>query len=242
MNVAIIVAAGHGRRMSRSDPKQFLELAGVPIIFHTLKAFEDCDVIEEIIVVLPEQRTARFHSWAYSYGLRKIKVVVEGGTTRAESVLNGLHSVTASSAEIVAVHDGVRPFVTPDEIARTVEAANLEGAAILVSSPVDTMKEVKDGAVVRTLARANLRNALTPQCFRYELLRRAFDNIEGSLRSFTDESSLVERLGAKIATVEGSARNIKITTRDDLAFAETIMKSVGSKLEPQKIGFGSCRR
>ena len=118
--------------------------------------------------------------------------------------------------KIVAVHDAVRPFVTPDEISRTVEAAQLEGAAILVSSPVDTMKEVRDGAVVKTLKRADLRNALTPQCFRYKLLRRAYEEADVSDPELTDESSLVERLGVKIVTVEGSPRNIKITRQEDL--------------------------
>lgn len=224
MNVAIIAAAGQGARMAGERPKQFIELAGVPILFHTLRAFEQCDVIQEIIVVLPALETGSFLSLAKKYSLRKLAKVVPGGATRAESVLHGLQAVREATAEIVAVHDGVRPFVTPDEIARTVKAAKLEGAAILVSSPVDTMKEVRDGVVVKTLKRADLRNALTPQCFQYKLLRRAYEEVDVTDPDLTDESRLVERLGVRVATVEGSPRNIKITTQEDILVGEALLK------------------
>ncbi len=210
-------------------PKQFLELAGTPIIFHTLKAFEQCDEIQEIVVVVAAEEAAGFQSLAAKYDLQKIKAVVSGGATRAQSVLHGLNAVEAAKAEIIAVHDGVRPFVTPGEIARTIQAAQLEGAAILVSAPVDTVKEVKDGLVVRTLKRGELRNALTPQCFTYKLLRQAYENVDFTDPELTDESSLVERLGVKIATVEGSSRNIKITRPEDIAVAEGMLKAVSSE-------------
>ena len=225
MNVAIIAAAGQGTRLAGRRPKQFLELAGTPIIFHTLKVFEQCDEIQEFIVVVAAEEVAGFQSLAAKYDLQKIKAVVSGGATRAQSVLHGLNAVEAATAEIIAVHDGVRPFVTPEEIARTIQAAQLEGAAILVSAPVDTVKEVKDGLVVRTLKRGELRNALTPQCFTYKLLRQAYENVDLSDPELTDESSLVERLGVKIATVEGSSRNIKITRPEDIAVGEGILKN-----------------
>jgi 2-C-methyl-D-erythritol 4-phosphate cytidylyltransferase len=228
MNVAIIAAAGHGTRMAGKRPKQFLELAGTPIIFHTLKAFEECDAIQEIIVVIPADATADFLSLAQKQNLRKLAKVVPGGATRAESVLHGLQAVREATAEIVAVHDGVRPFVTSDEIARTVAAAGHEGAAVLVSTPVDTMKEVSAGVVVKTLNRAGLRNALTPQCFTYRLLRRAYAGVDVSDPELTDESSLVERLGVRIVTVEGSSRNIKITRPEDILVGEAMLKAVGS--------------
>jgi 2-C-methyl-D-erythritol 4-phosphate cytidylyltransferase len=226
MNVAIIAAAGQGMRMAGSRPKQFLELAGTPILFHTLTAFEACDAIQEIIVVIPAQESAAFLELSGKYGLRKLARVVPGGSTRAESVLKGLQTVREATAEIVVVHDGVRPFVTADEITRTVEAATREGAAILVSKPVDTMKEVREGKVVRTLRRDDLRNALTPQSFRYDLLRRAFERVDVLDPELTDESSIVERLGVNIAIVEGSSRNIKITREEDLAIAEAILRQV----------------
>jgi 2-C-methyl-D-erythritol 4-phosphate cytidylyltransferase len=225
MNVAIIAAAGQGTRMAGKRPKQFLELAGTPILFHTLKAFEQCDAIQEIIVVIASQESAEFLSLASKFGLRKLARVVPGGATRAESVLHGLLAVREATAEVVAVHDGVRPFVTAEEISRTVEMANREGAAILVAGPVDTIKEVKDGRVVKTLKRDELRNALTPQCFHYQLLRRAYEEADVNDPELTDESSLVERLGVNIAIVEGSSRNIKITREDDLVIGEAILKS-----------------
>ena len=225
MNVAIIAAAGQGTRMAGKRPKQFLELAGTPILFHTLKAFEQCDVIEEIIVVIPPQESAGFLSLANKFGLRKLARVVPGGTTRAQSVLHGLQAVREATAEIIAVHDGVRPFVTPDEIARTVYAASREGAAILVAAPIDTIKEVRDGSVVKTLKRDELRSALTPQCFRYTLLRRAYEEADVNDPELTDESSLVERLGVKVAIVEGSSRNIKITRQEDIAIGEALLRN-----------------
>jgi 2-C-methyl-D-erythritol 4-phosphate cytidylyltransferase len=224
MNVAIIAAAGSGTRMSGDRPKQFLELAGIPVIFHTLKAFQQCEVIDEVVAVLAAGEIQQFLACAEEYDLRKLVAAVPGGRTRAESVLNGLRSISEGRAEIVAVHDGVRPFVTSDEIAQTIEAARATGAAILVSTPVDTIKEIEDGLVTRTIDRSIVRNALTPQCFKYELLQRAFEQIDVMDPRLTDEASLVERLGAPIAVVEGSARNIKITTPADLVIAEQLIK------------------
>jgi 2-C-methyl-D-erythritol 4-phosphate cytidylyltransferase len=226
MNVAIIAAAGQGTRMAGKRPKQFLELAGTPILFHTLKAFEECDLIHETIVVIPAQESGGFLSLAGRFGLGKLAKVVPGGSTRAESVLRGLQAIRETTAEIVAVHDGVRPLVTADEISRTVTAASEHGAAILVAKPVDTIKEVNDGRVVRTLNRDHLRHALTPQCFHYKLLRRAYEQVDVNDRELTDESSLVERLGVPIAIVEGSARNIKITREEDLTIGEQLLREL----------------
>lgn len=224
MNVAIIAAAGLGKRMSGDRPKQFLELAGIPIIFHTLKIFEHCDAIHEVILVLAAAEIQDFLTRSKEFDLRKVVAPVPGGRTRAESILNGLRAISADTADIVAVHDGVRPFVTPDEIAQTIAAASAEGAAVLVSTPVDTMKEVADGFIRRTLDRSTLRNALTPQCFQYRLLRRAYDQVDVMDASLTDEASLVERLGARIAVVEGNARNIKITRPEDIVIAQALLK------------------
>lgn len=226
MNVAIIAAAGHGSRMGSTQPKQFLELSGTPIIFHTLHPFEQCDAIQEIILVLPASETSDFLSLASQHGLRKLGRVVSGGPTRAASVLRGLQSIRSATAEIVAVHDGVRPFVTSDEIARTVKAAEKSGAAVLVGAVTDTIKEVDHDTVVRTLDRSRLRRALTPQCFRYELLRRAYEDVDVSDPSLTDESVLVERLGITISAVEGSSRNIKITCQEDLMVGEALLNSL----------------
>jgi 2-C-methyl-D-erythritol 4-phosphate cytidylyltransferase len=224
MNIAIIAAAGTGSRMASDRPKQFLQLAGTPIIFHTLKPFELCERIQEVIVVLPAAESAEFLAQAGKFGLRKLARVVPGGATRADSVKRGLMSIRSATAEIVAVHDGVRPFVTVEEIESTIEAARADGAAILATPVTDTIKFVEDGSIVKTLERRNLRQALTPQCFRYELLRQAYEQADVNDPTLTDESSLVERLGHAVTIVEGSTRNIKITTPRDLVIAETLLR------------------
>lgn len=223
MNIAIIAAAGAGTRMASDRPKQFLLLAGTPVIIHTLKVFEQCESINEVILVLPAAESAGFLSLAAKFGLRKVARVVPGGMTRADSVKRGLLAIRAATAEIVAVHDGVRPFVTVEEIDATVAAAQADGAAILVARVTDTIKQVSDGRVVQTLDRGGLRRALTPQCFRYELLRDAYQQADVNDPSLTDESALVEQLGRPVSIVEGSPRNIKITTAEDLAIAEAIL-------------------
>jgi 2-C-methyl-D-erythritol 4-phosphate cytidylyltransferase len=223
MNIAIIAAAGAGTRMASDRPKQFLQLAGLPVIFHTLKPFEECESIHEVIVVLPAEESAGFLSMAGKQGLRKIARVVPGGATRADSVKRGLMAIRSATAEIVAVHDGVRPFVTVEEIDATVDAARADGAAILVAPVTDTIKQVDGPAVEKTLDRVRLRRALTPQCFQYELLRQAYQGVDVNDSTLTDESSLVERIGKRVTIVEGSPRNIKITTPDDLLMAESFL-------------------
>ena len=225
MNTAIIAAAGTGSRMASDRPKQFLQLAGTPIIFHTLGPFEQCDSIQEVIVVLPAEEAAAFLTLAAKHGLRKLSRVVPGGTTRADSVKRGLMAIRPATAGIVVVHDGVRPFVTVEEIENAVAAAESDGAAILVAPVTDTIKQVSGSSVVKTLERDELRRALTPQCFRYDLLKKAYEQADVGDPSLTDESALVERIGAPVTTIEGSSRNIKITTSQDLLIAEAFIKS-----------------
>jgi 2-C-methyl-D-erythritol 4-phosphate cytidylyltransferase len=224
MNIAIIAAAGAGTRLASDRPKQFLLLAGTPVLVHTLKVFEQCESIHEVIVVLPAAESAGFLSLAGKHGLRKVARVVPGGVTRADSVKRGLLAIRGATAEIVAVHDGVRPFVTVEEIDAVVAAAQTDGAAILVAPVTDTIKQVSDGRVQKTLDRGGLRRALTPQCFQYELLREAYQNADVTDPSVTDESVLVEKLGRPISVIEGNPRNIKITTVADLAIAEANVK------------------
>ena len=227
MNVAIVVAAGKGTRLGSARPKQFLELRGVPVIIHTLRQFERCQEINEVITVLPAEDTAGFQSLTKQFELKKAGRTVAGGATRAQSVQNGLTAI--SDADIVAVHDGVRPFVTPEEIDQVVAVARQSGAAVLTAPVADTLKRIHDGRVVETVPRAELRRALTPQCFRFEILKRAYetlDELESSGVEITDDSLLVERLGVAVVAVEGSARNIKITNQADLSVAEAILKSL----------------
>ncbi len=223
MNTAIIVAAGSGTRFGAGTPKQFVEIIGKPLLIHTLEKFEFCLAIDEIILVLPAAEIENFQKTAENFDLKKLAKIVAGGQIRAASVLNGLNSIDKNSAEIVVVHDGARPLVLIEEITKTIEKAREIGAACLVADVTDTIKEVSDGKIVGTIDRAKLRRALTPQAFRYEILQKAFANIDLS-ETATDECFLVEKLGFEIAIVEGNASNIKITTSEDFILAESLLK------------------
>lgn len=225
MNTAIIVAAGGGKRFGGNTPKQFLEIAGKPVIIHTLRRFEDCPKIDEIILVLSETQTADFLQTFEKYNLKKLSQVIAGGRSRAESVSRGLNAVNSETAEIIAVHDGARPLVTIEEISATIEKAEETGAACLVAPVTDTIKEISGDKILRTISRSRLRRALTPQCFRYEILRRAFEEHDSGEEA-TDESLLVERSGVTVSLVEGSVKNIKITHPEDFAIAEIFLKSM----------------
>ena len=221
MNTAIIVAAGSGSRFGSAIPKQFADLCGKPVIIHTLERFEFCEAIDKIVLVLSESGVEQFQISNFRSEITKLEKIVKGGATRTESVRNGLVAVDPST-EIVAVHDGARPLVTSGEIARTVAKAAETGAACLVAEVTDTIKKIADGHIAGTIDRNTLRRALTPQAFRYDLLKRAFDDVNLN-DSVTDECYLVEKLGVKISIVEGNANNIKITRSQDILFAESVI-------------------
>lgn len=222
MNVAIIVAAGTGSRFASEKAKQFVDLGGKPLILHTLEKFEACAEVDEIVMVLSDDGRSEFDG--IEHRATKLRQIVTGGSTRAESVKNGLDAVDPS-ATVVAVHDGARPLVTVDEISRTINKAAETGAACLVAQVIDTVKETDGEKIVRTIERRNLRRALTPQAFRYDILKRAFDGADLGA-DVTDECYLVEKLGVEIAIVVGNERNIKVTRAEDLAVAEALL-SVG---------------
>lgn len=223
MNTAIIVAAGSGQRFSSGTPKQFVSLLGKPLILHTLEKFESCDSIDAIVLVLSDQGRQLFETSNFASDITKLRSVVMGGATRAESVRNGLNAVDPST-NVVAVHDGARPLVTVNEITRTVEKAAETGAACLVTPITDTIKTVRGDEIAGTLDRDKLRRALTPQAFNFAVLRRAFEL--GDLSdAVTDECYLVEKLGHPIAFVEGGSQNIKVTRPEDLVFAEALLSA-----------------
>lgn len=222
MNTAIIVAAGSGTRFGAEKPKQFLEIGGKPLLIYTLESFERCPAIDGILLVLASDEIENFRKTLEKFNLKKLEQIITGGKTRAESVLNAINSLNGKHVEIVAVHDGARPFVASAEIMQTIEKARETGAACLVGKLTDTIKQIADDKIVGTIDRENLRRALTPQTFRFEILQKAFapENFEASA---TDECFLVEKVGFAIAFVEGSAKNIKITTREDFAIAERFL-------------------
>ena len=229
MNSAIIVAAGSGTRFGAAKPKQFLEINGKPLIFHTLERFENCAAIDEIILVLAENEVENFCEIARNHKIKKLKKTITGGKTRAESVSNGLKEIDETS-EIVAVHDGARPLVTKEEIAATIEKARKTGAACLTAKVTDTIKRIENGKIAATIDRETLRRALTPQCFKTEILRKAFENADLN-ESATDECYLVEKAGYEIAFVDGSATNIKVTHREDWILAEILLKQGKNQVE-----------
>ena len=226
MNTAIIVAAGSGQRFAADTPKQFVPILSKPLIIHTLEKFEACSAIDQIVLVLSETGRDEFERFSSEYQILNLKSIVIGGASRTESVKNGLDAVDAATANIIIVHDGARPLVSVDEITRTVEKAAETGAACLVAGLTDTIKEIDGEFISRTIDRSRLRRALTPQAFRYDIIRRAFDD-SGLNESITDECFLVERLGYPISCVEGSSKNIKITHQSDLAIAEAIISASG---------------
>ena len=222
MNTAIIVAAGSGTRFNSEKPKQFVELAGKPLIAHSIERFEAAGSIDSIVLVFADEWIDQFSLLIEDYNFHKVTKFVPGGATRAGSVRNGLDAIPAET-KIVAVHDGARPLVTPDEIDATVSKAAEFGAACLVARVTDTIKAIRGLEIAATLDRNQLRRALTPQAFRTELLRKAFE-AAGLSEAVTDECYLVEKLGHPIAIVDGSPRNIKITQSEDLIFAEALLK------------------
>ncbi len=219
MNTAIIVAAGSGTRFGSDIPKQFVEIAGKRLLVHTLEKFEACAEIDEIVLVIAEDQISNFRP-----EISKLSKVVAGGASRAESVQNGLAAVSEDT-QIVAVHDGARPLVSVDEILRTVRKAAETGAACLVAEVSDTIKHVENGEIVRTVDRTKLRRALTPQAFKVDILKRAFNEF-GADESATDECYLVEKLGVPISCIEGSARNIKVTRPEDIQIVEAVLSEM----------------
>lgn len=226
MNIAIIPAAGSGSRFGGQIPKQFIEIAGAPIIIHTLRRFDECEEIGAIILALRREEIEGFERTLGGYEIRKTVRLVAGGAERSDSILNALEAAKDFQPEIVVVHDAVRPFVTPERISAVIAKAREIGAAILAQPTTDTIKEVEDGLIRRTLDRRFIWRAQTPQAFRYDLLMRANEDARAAnlpAAMATDDSFLVERLGAPVAIVEGMANNIKITTPEDLILAEKLL-------------------
>jgi 2-C-methyl-D-erythritol 4-phosphate cytidylyltransferase len=228
--IVIIPAAGFGTRMSaisagdRSKTKQFLELQGTPILFHTLRKFANNDQIDEIVVALRQNEISGFQKLAEEAGFKKPLRVVEGGEHRQNSVANALAALNAAPDDIVLVHDAVRPFVDDETISGVIDGVKKYDAAIAGIPAVDTVKQVDrtaDGAVVlATVPRERMVMAQTPQGFRFGLLKKAFDEAGADGFLGTDEASLIERAGGTVHVVMGSPRNLKITTPGDLELAE----------------------
>lgn len=227
---AVVPAGGIGKRMGVGTPKQFLMLDGVPMMLHSLRVFERVSGVTEVVLVVPKQERDRALAEVVErYGLKKVLKVVPGGATRQESVQHGLNEVD-EDVEIVVVHDAVRPFVTGDLIERSIEAARKHGGAIVAVPMKDTPKQAgPDGLIQKTLDRAGLWLAQTPQTFRRALVVEAYRKASIAHVHATDDAALAERLGHAVAIVEGSWENIKITTPEDMILAEAILAARKAK-------------
>jgi 2-C-methyl-D-erythritol 4-phosphate cytidylyltransferase len=215
---AVIVAGGTGERMKSELPKQFLEIAGKPILMHTIEKFRDFDGSVEIITVLPEDLLRFWSDLQKKYSFTVPHTLVKGGKTRFESVRNGLGFIDEPG--LVAIHDGVRPFVSIETIKRCFDTAERLGNAIPAISPSDSLRIVT-GNSNEPVDRTKIKLIQTPQVFRTDLIRYAYR--QDYLPEFTDDAIVLERTGAKINLVEGNRENIKITNPEDLQIARALL-------------------
>jgi len=216
--IAVVPAGGSGARMGGRRPKQYLAIDGVPIVVVTLRALARCRSIEGIVVAAPADRVESTQDLLRRFRVPRVVAVVAGGRERQDSVREGLQAAPSGAAWIV-VHDAVRPFVTPELVERVLAAARVPGAATCGWPVRETVKRVSDSVVEATLPRAGLWLTQTPQAFRRELLREAHEKAARDGYEGTDDAMLVERLGGRVAMVEGLPQNLKITTPEDLRTA-----------------------
>lgn len=221
---AIIVAGGSGKRMGGDIPKQFLEINGLPVLFHTLILFDSIKEIDEIILTLPEAHIEWFKSNFFSQvKIETILKIVKGGKERQDSVKKGLEKI-AEKSDYVLVHDGVRPFVTPEDIKKVIKSVADNDGVILGVPVSETIKKTdENNNILSTIPRNRTFLAQTPQGFKTEVLKRLHSEAKEKNLIVTDDASLLEHSGYRVKLVEGSRFNIKITTPDDLNFAKKLI-------------------
>lgn len=220
MDYIIIVAGGKGLRMGGDLPKQFLPLDGKPVLMRTIERFREYSDSLQIILVLPREQQDYWRQLCAKYGFSVAHTVVNGGATRFHSSQNGLAAVPDDAQGVVGIHDGVRPFVSVETIARCFEAARQYGAALPVLPVTDTLRRVTDDGGYN-VQRNDYRTVQTPQAFDIALLKRAFRQPYSD--DFTDDASVVEAVGHKVTMVDGNRENIKLTTPFDLIVAKSLL-------------------
>jgi 2-C-methyl-D-erythritol 4-phosphate cytidylyltransferase/2-C-methyl-D-erythritol 2,4-cyclodiphosphate synthase len=237
--VAIIPAGGVGKRLGSSIAKQYLLLDGVPVLVRTLKIFQQAKVIDEIVLVVPEDDLISARKQLLdNYDLTKVTAIVAGGNERQDSVRKGLSAIV-DKCNVVIIHDGVRPLLTEEMLNQIVAAAKSDGASSIGVKVKDTVKQTTDdNLVAATLPRNNLWLTQTPQAFAFDVLQRAYDAAASDKFYGTDDASLVERIGVKVKMIAGSYENIKITTPDDLIIAEAFIKNKAGTSMNTRSGFG----
>jgi 2-C-methyl-D-erythritol 4-phosphate cytidylyltransferase len=230
--MALIPAAGMGKRMAAGQNKQYLQLAGMPILARTVALFERSSAIDAIWIISPEDEIPYCQREVVAaFGFAKVRGVVAGGAERQHSVMNGLRAMVAADDDVVLIHDGVRPFVPEAVLERSIDVARTTDGALVAVPVKDTVKVVHHGIIRDTPARETLWLAQTPQAFRYGVIRAAHEIAEAEGWLGTDDASLVERLGKKVHVVLGDYRNLKITTPEDLLLAETLLTTVTGTAE-----------
>ncbi len=224
---AIIPAAGSGTRLGSKTPKVFLKAAGKPLLVYPLLELERIKEISEVVLVVPLAQVRRSERIVRQYNLKKVRKIIAGGNTRSRSVLNGLNAIELD-ADFVIIHDGARPLVSRKIIRDCLKAAVRTGAAVSAVPCVNTIKSCASGLkVAATLDRSGLWEAHTPQVFRAELLRRAYEKAALSKTEFFDDSQLVEKTGGKVRLVPGSRGNFKVTSIQDLVRVRELLERRG---------------
>ncbi len=223
--VALIPAAGMGKRMGAGINKQYLLLDGKPIVARTITVFEEAPFVDDIYVITPETEIPYCREQVVErFGFSKVRAVVPGGEERQYSVLNGLRATDADDDDVVLIHDGVRPFISTAVLKHATEVAAESDGALVAVPAKDTVKIVMDGVARETPPREQLWLAQTPQAFRYGVIRAAHEIAAAEGFLGTDDAMLVERLGKEVRVVMGDYRNIKITTPEDLVLAEAFLR------------------
>ena len=226
-NIALIPAAGMGKRMAAGMNKQYLQIGGMPILARTVAVFEQAPFIDAIYIISPEDEISYCKQEVVAaFGFAKVRAIVAGGAERQHSVINGLRAAKAADDDVVLIHDGVRPFVSEHVLHRAIEVAMATDGALVAVPAKDTIKVVANGIITDTPPRETLWLAQTPQAFRYGVIQAAHEIAEAEGFLGTDDASLVERLGKEIHIVLGDYRNIKITTPEDLVLAEAFLKEL----------------
>ncbi len=236
---AVILSAGVGRRMHSAIPKQYLDLHGKPVIAWTIEAFERCAGVDEVILVAGEQDIPFCtREIIERFGFRKVRKIVAGGKERGDSVLCGLLAASPDT-EYVLVHDGARPLVDQKTILRAIDGAKRYKAAIVGIPAKDTVKVTdQEGFVVSTPDRSTLRIIQTPQAFEYKLILEAYEKVAEDGIRVTDDAMAAEYAGhVKVKIVEGSPRNLKITTMEDIVTAEMLLEAPEGGQKPSEIFF-----
>lgn len=224
MNVGIVVAAGKSERMGPKVDKAFLSLGTKPVLAYSLAAFERCADVDSVILVVRKDRVEGARAMVQMFGLAKVTKVIAGGAKRQVSVGYGLDGV-GEDCKIVSVHDGARPCVTPEIISATIKSAKRYGSGVAGVRITDTVKYVERGATVqRTVDRQKLWAVQTPQSFKVEILRKAFEAVKKKGATVTDEAQAVELVSKEVRLVPSPLSNIKITTADDLVLAAALLK------------------